>query len=145
MKTVMACFNIFDVFDIILQRACSMQHASSTYPGSFKTCFFHIPVFGGKVSFIFQGLKSNFTVIQILHIRIYIVIQLYVSTVSTYAVKTIRMAPYFIACSMQHVLTVSAYPGSCKTCFFLTPVFGRKVFLIFQIIYQIAHLHNWPI
>ena len=34
----------------------SMQHASlmsSTYPGSCKTCFFHIPVFGWKVFLIF--------------------------------------------------------------------------------------------
>ena len=34
----------------------SMQHASltsSTYPGSCKTCFFCIPVFGGKVFLIF--------------------------------------------------------------------------------------------
>ena len=60
---------------------------------------------------------------------------MYVSTVLTYKVKTIRMAPYLIACSMQHVSTVSAYPGSCKTCFFNIPVFGGKVFLIFPIIY----------
>ena len=26
----MACFNIFDIFNIILHRACSMQHESST-------------------------------------------------------------------------------------------------------------------
>ena len=47
----MACFNIFNVFDIILQRACSMKHESSTsltYPGSCKNCFFQIPVFVGK-------------------------------------------------------------------------------------------------
>ena len=49
--------------------------------------------------------------------------------------KTIRKAPYLIACSMQHVSTVLTYPGSCKTCFFCIPVFGRKVFLIFPIIY----------
>ena len=41
-------------------------------------------------------------------------------------VKTIRMAPYVIACSMT-VLTVSTYPGSCKTCFSHIPVFGGKV------------------
>ena len=66
----MACFNIFDVFDIILHRVCSMQHAS---------------------------------------------------------------------------LTSSTYPGSCKSCFSRKPVFGGKVLLIFPIIYQIAHLHYWPI
>ena len=36
--------------------AKSMRHASltsSTYPGSCKSCFFHIPVFGGKVFLIF--------------------------------------------------------------------------------------------
>ena len=52
----MACFNIFDVFDIILDWVCSMQHespTSSTYPGSCKSCFSHKPVFGGKVSLIF--------------------------------------------------------------------------------------------
>ena len=54
------------------------------------------------------------------------------------------MAPYLIACSMQHVSTVSTYPGSCKTCFSHIPVFGRNFLLIFSIIYQIAHLHNWP-
>ena len=63
---------------------------------------------------------------------------------STYTVKTIRMAPYFVACSMQHVSTVSTYPGSCKTCFSRIPVFGGNFLLIFPIIYQIAHLHNWP-
>ena len=70
---------------------------------------------------------------------VYIVIWLYVLTVSTYTVKTIRVAPYIIACSMQHVSPV--YPGSCKTCFFHIPVFGRKVFLIFQIIYLRSNLH----
>ena len=40
--------------------------------------------------------------------------------------------------------TSSTYPGSCKSCFSRKPVFGGKVFLIFLIIYQIAHLHNWP-
>ena len=52
----MACFNIFDVFDIILHRVCSMQHESSmssTYPGSCKSCFSRKPVFGGKVFLIF--------------------------------------------------------------------------------------------
>ena len=35
--------------------ACSMQHVFrvSTYPGSCKSCFSHIPVFGGKVFLIF--------------------------------------------------------------------------------------------
>ena len=27
----MACFNIFDIFDIFLHRACSMQHESSMF------------------------------------------------------------------------------------------------------------------
>ena len=54
---------------------------------------------------------------------------------STYTVKTISMAPYVIACSMQHALTVSTYPASCKTYLFCIPVFGGKVFLIFPIIY----------
>ena len=58
----------------------------------------------------------------------------------TYTVKTIMMAPYLIACSMQYVSTVSMYPGSCKTCFFRIPVFGGKVFLIFPIIYLTADL-----
>ena len=48
------------------------------------------------------------------------------STVLTYTVKTIRMAPYVIA--------------SCKTCFFQIPVFGRKIFLIFPIIYLTVDL-----
>ena len=47
---------------------------------------------------------------------------------------------------MQHgPLTPPTYPGSCKSCFSRIPVFGGKVLLIFPIIYQIAHLHNWPI
>ena len=38
--------------------------------------------------------------------------------------------------SMQHgPLTPLTYPGSCKTCFFCIPGFGRKVSLIFPIIY----------
>ena len=41
---------------------------------------------------------------------------------------------------MQHVSTVLTYPGSCKTCFFCTPVFGGKVFLIFPIMYLIVDL-----
>ena len=46
---------------------------------------------------------------------------------------------------MQHVVsTPFTYPGSCKSCFSRIPVFGRKISLIFPIIYQIAHLHNWP-
>ena len=50
------------------------------------------------------------------------------------------------ACSMQHgPLTPPTYPGSCKTCFSRKPVFGGKISLIFPIIYQIAHLHKWPI
>ena len=37
--------------------------------------------------------------------------------------------------TMQHgPLTPLTYPGSCKTCFFRIPVFGRKSFLIFPII-----------
>ena len=48
-------------------------------------------------------------------------------------------------CSMQHESPTSlTYPGSCKSCFSRKPVFGRKLLLIFPIIYQIAHLHNWP-
>ena len=47
------------------------------------------------------------------------------------------------ACSKAS-LTSSTYPGSCKSCFSHKPVFGGKVSLIFLIIYQIAHLHNWP-
>ena len=52
----MACFNIYDVFDIILHRVCSMQHESPTsltYPGSCKSCFSRKTVFGGKVLLIF--------------------------------------------------------------------------------------------
>ena len=41
--------------------------------------------------------------------------------------------------------TSSTYPGSCKSCFSRKPVFGGKVSLIFLIMYQIAHLHNWPL
>ena len=53
--------------------------------------------------------------------------------------------PCNIPCSMQHVvLTPLTCPGSCKSCFSHIPVFGRKISLIFPIIYQIAHLHNWP-
>ena len=52
--------------------------------------------------------------------------------------------PCNIPCSRQHVVsTPSTYPGSCKTCFSHKPVFGGKISLIFPIIYQIAHLHNW--
>ena len=54
--------------------------------------------------------------------------------------KTIRMVPYVIACSMQHVSTVLTFPGSCKTCFFLIAVFGGKIFLIFPIIYLTVDL-----
>ena len=53
--------------------------------------------------------------------------------------------PCNIPCSMQHVVSSpSTYPGSCKTCFSRKPVFGGKISLIFPVIYQIAHLHNWP-
>ena len=53
--------------------------------------------------------------------------------------------PWNIPCSMQQVVsTPSTYPGSCKTCFSHKPVFGWTISLIFPIIYQIAHLHNWP-
>ena len=49
--------------------------------------------------------------------------------------------PCNIGCSMQHVVsTPSTYPGSCKSCFSCIPVFGRKVFLIFSIIYQMVDL-----
>ena len=47
------------------------------------------------------------------------------------------------ACSKTSPMS-STYPGSCKSCFSRKPVFGGKVSLIFLIIYQIAHLHNWP-
>ena len=47
------------------------------------------------------------------------------------------------ACSKASPMS-STYPGSCKSCFSRKPVFGGKVSLIFLIIYQIAHLHNWP-
>ena len=47
---------------------------------------------------------------------------------------------------MQHgPSSPPTYPGSRKTCFSRKPVFGRKISLIFPIIYQIAHLHKWPI
>ena len=65
---------------------------------------------------------------------------MYILTVSTYTEKTIRMAPYLIACSMQHVLTVLTYPGSYQSCFSRIPVFGGKVSLIFPIIYQTVDL-----
>ena len=35
----MACFNIFDVFDIILHRACSMQHGVFDLSSTSLTCF----------------------------------------------------------------------------------------------------------
>ena len=50
------------------------------------------------------------------------------------------MPPCLIACSMQHVLTMSTYPGPYKSCFSHIPVFGRKVFLILPIIYQTVDL-----
>ena len=59
--------------------------------------------------------------------------------------KCLGLPPYLVACSIQHVLTVLTYPGSCISCFSHIPVFGGKVFLIFPIIYKISHLHNWPI
>ena len=47
----------------------------------------------------------------------------------------IFVQPCIIACSMQHgPLTPLIYPGSCKTCFFCTPGFGRKSFLLCPII-----------
>ena len=51
-----------------------------------------------------------------------------------------------LQCCMQHApLTPLTYPRSCKTWFFYIPVFGRKVSLIFLIIYQLSdlwsHLH----
>ena len=49
--------------------------------------------------------------------------------------------PCNIQCSMQHVvLTPLAYPGSCKSCFSLIPVFGGKISLICPIIYQTMDL-----
>ena len=35
----MACFNIFDIFDIILHRACSMQHGVFDLSLTSSTCF----------------------------------------------------------------------------------------------------------
>ena len=47
----------------------------------------------------------------------------------------------YFAESKQHASsTSSTYPGSCKICFFRIPVFGRKVFLIFPIIYLTVDL-----
>ena len=47
--------------------------------------------------------------------------------------------PCNIPCSIQHVVSApSTYPGSCKTCLSRKPVFGRKISLIFPIIYQIV-------
>ena len=55
------------------------------------------------------------------------------------------VGPCNILCSMQHVAsTPLTYPGSCKSCFSRIPVFDGKISLIFPIIYQIVHLHNWP-
>ena len=68
-----------------------------------------------------------------------VIVLLFVSTVSTYTVKTIRMAPYLIACMYQQCRHVE-YPGSCKSCFSPILGFGRKISLIIPIIYQIAHL-----
>ena len=57
--------------------------------------------------------------------------------------------------SMQHaLLTLSAYPVSCKKELFHIPVFGRKISLIFLIIYQLTcqwvlanltQLSLWPL
>ena len=45
--------------------------------------------------------------------------------------------------SMQHALsTPSTYPGSCKTYFLCIPVFGRKSFLMFPIIYLRVSLRS---
>ena len=63
------------------------------------------------------------------------------STVSTYIEKTIKtFGGASLSHCMQHVSTVSTYPGSCKSCFSCIPVFGGKVFLIFSIIYQTVDL-----
>ena len=53
---------------------------------------------------------------------------------STYVPFDIRMACMTMQHCMQHTSTVSTYPGSCKTCFFLIPVLGKKVSSIFPII-----------
>ena len=85
----------------------------------------------------------NFHVIWRLRIRIYIIIQLYVSTVLTYTVKTIRMAPYLVACRMQQVSTVSTYgiPWIMEKLLFPHTSFARKVSLIFPIIDLRSNLH----
>ena len=66
------------------------------------------------------------------------------STVSTYTEKIIiTFGGTSLSCCMQHAAcidSVNIYPGSCKSCFSHIPVFGRKISLIFVIIYQIAHL-----
>ena len=73
----MHIFIYFDSFDILCfvqpcNITCSMQYAlspPSTYLGSCKTCFFHIPVFGLKVSLIFPiiyltvDLRSNLHIV----------------------------------------------------------------------------------
>ena len=49
---------------------------------------------------------------------------------------------------MQHALsTLLTYPGSCKNCFSRIPDFGRKISLIFSIIYQIVdqNLNLWSL
>ena len=50
--------------------ACSMQHALTawTYPGSCKTCFFHILVIGRKVSLIFTIIDLRVNLRPNLHI-----------------------------------------------------------------------------
>ena len=50
---------------------CSMQHTPltpSTYPGSCKTCFLHISVFGGKSFLIFPIIDLTFDLRSNLHI-----------------------------------------------------------------------------
>ena len=58
-------FNSFDIGYFIqpYRIACSMQYSlltPSTYPGSCKTCFFCIPVFGG----------NNFLIFPIIYLRV---------------------------------------------------------------------------
>ena len=71
---------------------------------------------------------------------VYCVCYVCLSTVLTYTVKTIRMAPYVIQCSMQHESTMLTYPGSCKTCFSAYQFLMGKVSSIFPIIDLIGDL-----
>ena len=49
-----------------------------------------------------------------------------------------------IPCSMQHVVsTPSTYLDLAKLAFLANQFLFGKISLIFPIIYQIAHLHNW--